>query len=57
MINVKNVYWMLAYAFRCLKQDEIKRLNCETFEDIYDFVSKDSLQLFQKKFPKIFNNE
>lgn len=57
MINVKNVYWMLAYAFRCLKQDEIKKLKSETFEDIYDLFCAMLTQGISKQLKNGLNKE
>lgn len=37
--NIKNIYWMLAYAFRLLDETYIEeRINCEEFENIYDLL-------------------
>ena len=34
--NIKNIYWMMAYAFRGLEKKEIKSLSTEKFDSIYD---------------------
>lgn len=34
--NVKNIYWMMVYAFRGLEKKEIKSLSTEEFDSIYD---------------------
>ena len=38
-INIKNIYWMLAYAFRMLEESENERLGKENFENIYDLFA------------------
>lgn len=38
-INVKNIYWMLAYAFRMLEENENERLGKEKFDNIYDLFA------------------
>lgn len=57
MINVKNVYWMLAYAFRNLKQDEIKRIKLEKFDDIYDLFCVMLTQGISKQLKRGLNKE
>jgi len=34
--NIKNIYWMMVYAFRGLEKKEIKSLSTEKFDSIYD---------------------
>ena len=34
MIPVKNIYYMLAYAFRSLREGAFRRLACEDFSNI-----------------------
>lgn len=36
MIKLENIYWMLAYAFRCINDEESKKMQSESFENIYD---------------------
>ena len=38
-IFIKNVYYMLAYAFRALKMDEYDELACEDFEHMHDLFA------------------
>lgn len=38
-INIKNIYWMLAYAFRMLEESETARLGKENFDNIYDLFA------------------
>ncbi len=39
MINVKNIYWMLAYAFRILNKTDISKVGTEEFDNIYDMFA------------------
>ena len=39
MIPIKNIYYMLSYAFTILKQDGYEKLGKEEFEHIEDFMS------------------
>lgn len=57
MINVKNVYWMLAYAFRTIQQDEIKKINTEQFDDIYDLFCVMLTQGINKQLKRGLNKE
>lgn len=34
--NIKNIYWMMVYAFRALEKKDIKSLSTEQFDSIYD---------------------
>ena len=34
--NIKNIYWMMVYAFRGLEKEEIRSLSTEKFDSIYD---------------------
>lgn len=36
MINIKNIYWMLAYAFNNLNEADTKLIDKEEFDNIYD---------------------
>ena len=38
-IPIKNVYYMLTYAFDVLKSKKYERLNCEDFDNIYDLMT------------------
>lgn len=38
MIPIKNIYYMLAYAFNSLKHKDYENLQCEDFENIYDLL-------------------
>ena len=37
MISIKNIYWMMAYAFRNINEQEIKKIKEENFENIGTF--------------------
>lgn len=39
MIPVKNIYYMLSYAFSILKEDRYKNIEVEEFDNIYDMFS------------------
>lgn len=39
MIPIKNIYYMLAYAWHVLTQDSFKKMELEEFENIYDMLS------------------
>ena len=39
-ILIKNVYYMLSYAFQYLKQSQYQNLQPEDFENIYELLSE-----------------
>ena len=39
-ISIENIYWMLAYAFRCINEKSISKMSSEKFENIYDVVDE-----------------
>lgn len=39
MVKIKNVYWMLAYAFRVLNEKGTQSIKTEEFENIYDLFA------------------
>jgi len=39
MIPIKNIYYMLSYAFRVLKHNNYKSIDSEDFEHIEDLCS------------------
>lgn len=63
-INVKNIYWMLAYAFRMLEENESERLGKEKFDNIYDLfaailsigIGKQLKRGLSKEYINIFEN-
>ena len=38
MISIKNIYWMLAYAFNNINATESEKINKEEFENIYELL-------------------
>jgi len=38
-ISIENIYWMIAYAFRNIKDENISKLSNEKFLNIYDLFS------------------
>ena len=38
-ISIKNIYWMLAYAFRTLDENNLEKLSSEKFENIYELFA------------------
>ena len=57
MINVKNIYWMLAYAFRNINIDEIKKVEAENFDNIYDLFCVMLTQGIGKQIKRGLNKE
>lgn len=39
-IPIKNVYYMLTYAFKELRRDNYEKIAGESFEDIYDLFAE-----------------
>ena len=39
MINLRNIYYMLSYAFTALRKDEFRKCGSESFDNIYDLLS------------------
>lgn len=39
MVNIKNVYWMLSYAFNMLIEKSIEKIKTEEFDNIYDLFA------------------
>ena len=40
MIPIRNIYYMLAYAFRALRSCNYKKLESEQFENVYDLLAE-----------------
>lgn len=40
MIPIKNIYWMLCYAFNSLKHKDYEKLKNEDFNNIYDLLTR-----------------
>ena len=38
-ISIKNIYWMLAYAFRTINEKNIEKLSSEEFDNIYELFA------------------
>ena len=56
-INIKNIYWMLAYAFRSLNERELKKMSAESFDNIYDLFSVMMTQELSKQVKRGLNKE
>ena len=39
MVKIKNVYWMLAYAFDILKEKGTQSIKTEEFDNIYNLLA------------------
>jgi 5-methylcytosine-specific restriction enzyme subunit McrC len=39
-ILIRNVYYMLAYAYQELKQNNYAKIDAEAFDDIYDLFAE-----------------
>ncbi len=52
MINVKNIYWMLAYAFQTVNLSDAKKISMETFDNIYDLFCFMLVQQLNKQVKK-----
>ena len=39
MVNIKNIYWMLAYAFDMLKEKGTQSIKTEEFDNIYNLLA------------------
>lgn len=57
MIKIKNVYWMLAYAFNILNEKEIKNIETEEFDNIYDLLATILVKGVNKQLKKGLNKE
>ena len=56
--NIKNIYWMLAYAFRILDETYIEeKINCEEFENIYDLLCVMLTKAISKQIKRGLNKE
>jgi len=40
MIPIKNIYWMMCYAFNTLKHKDYEKLQNEDFHNIYDLLTR-----------------
>ena len=57
MVNIKNVYWMLAYAFDMLKEKGTQSIKTEEFNNIYDLLAAILLKSFNYQIKKGLNKE
>ncbi|MDD4035737.1 MAG: 5-methylcytosine-specific restriction endonuclease system specificity protein McrC [Bacilli bacterium] len=57
MISVNNIYWMLAYALRNIKEDKIEEMSSETFENIYELFSVMLVQELSKQIKRGLHKE
>lgn len=57
MINVKNIYWMLAYAFRNVNIGELKQMTSEEFDNIYDLFCVMLTQGISKQIKRGLNKD
>ena len=56
-IDIKNIYWMLAYAFRNIKETSIKKISSEKFENIYELLSVMMTQELNKQIKRGLTKE
>lgn len=57
MISIKNIYWMLAYAYRSLNEKDINKMNSEEFENIYDLFCIMMTQEVNKQIKRGLNRD
>ena len=57
MVKIKNIYWMLAYAFDVLKEKSIQSLKTEEFDNIYNLLSAILLRTLNYQLKKGLNRE
>lgn len=57
MINIKNIYWMLAYAFQNIDFDNAKKMSSESFDNIYDLFCVMLTQGISKQIKRGLNKE
>ena len=57
MVNIKNVYWMLAYAFDTLKEKGTQSIKTEDFDNIYDMLSAILVKALNYQVKKGLNRE
>ena len=56
-ISVKNIYWMLAYAFRTLDEKGKEKISSEPFDNIYDLFAVMMIQELSKQIKRGLNKE
>lgn len=57
MVKIKNVYWMLAYAFDVLKEKSTQSIKTEEFDNIYNLLSAILLKSLNYQLKKGLNRE
>lgn len=56
--NIKNIYWMLAYAFRTLNEEKIEeKVKFEEFDNIYDLLCVMLTLVINKQIKRGLNRE
>ena len=56
--NIKNIYWMLAYAFRVLNEKYVEeKVKYEEFENVYDLLCVMLTQWINKQIKRGLNKE
>lgn len=56
-ISIENIYWMIAYAFRNIKDKNIRQLSNEKFLNIYDLFSVIMFKEINKQVKRGLNKE
>lgn len=57
MISIKNIYWMLAYAYKSLNEKDNTKTNLEDFENIYDLFCIMMTQELNKQIKRGLNRD
>lgn len=57
MIKIKNIYWMLAYAFDIIKEKGIQSIKTEEFDNIYNLLSAILVKSLNYQLKKGLNRE
>ena len=57
MIKIKNIYWMLSYAFHNLNTKTFKKLETEEFENIYELFAEILIKGVNKQLKRNINRE
>lgn len=57
MVKVKNVYWMLAYAFSVLNEKGTQSIKTEDFDNIYDLLASIIIKSVNSQLKKGLNKE
>lgn len=57
MVKIKNVYWMLAYAFDILKEKGTQSIKTEEFDNIYNLLASILIKALNYQLKKGLNRE